>query len=355
MRMFQGCLRVLIPLFVLAVASGCGGGSRGTSVTQYPKWNFEAYQRVAVLPAKTDNRKAEPEADTLTEQLVAALTSNGTFTVLSRGDLKDVLTEQDLSRLADAADPATALPEGRITIAQALIIPRITQFDLVRERQEKIVKVPVVELTGSRRLDRAGRIVFKDERVELFRHAAIVGGSVKVIDAATGKTLLAHTCEPIVNEESRRNAPPNVTPEQMAAVAVRELAKDFYKNIAPIEIRVKLKSKMLIVATDYFDGQYEDTSTLDPSIEEFLIAVRDLPGECDRNDFRVGVAAKDGRANLVEHEFVWSGTYGPKGWQIKFPMKPLRDSGALEFVAKLYSGRNPTPILTRDFELAETK
>jgi hypothetical protein len=141
----------------------------------------------------------------------------------------------------------------------------------------------------------------------------------------------------------------------MAALAVQELAVEFYKVIAPTKAQVKLKGDMLLVAIDYFDGHYETVKKLPRALSEFLLVVRDLPESCERNPFRVAIAAEDGRENLFEQEFVWSGSVGPEGVSFHVPLETLTKAGGDKFVAKVYSGRDPAPILTRNFSLETQK
>ncbi len=74
---------------------------------------------------------AAAAADVLRDELSAT----HAFQVQDRSLLKDVLTEQDLSRLADVADPSTIIPAGKIQAARAIIVPSITVYDLKATRQ----------------------------------------------------------------------------------------------------------------------------------------------------------------------------------------------------------------------------
>jgi hypothetical protein len=280
-----------------------------------------------------------------------ALATNGRFTVLERGALNDVLTEQDLSQLADVADPSTVLPPGKIQAAQALVVGKITDFDLKAERAEKRRPVFAKDSRGRIRRDRSGRpIVVREEIIPIFRHQGTVGGSVRVIDAATGKTIFAHQVPPITHDDAQQGAPPRATPEELAVEAAKEMAVDFYKHIAPIKTEVKLKSDMLIVALDYYDGEYDKTKKVSTELDEFLLVVRELPPECDRNSFRVAIAPEDGR-NVFEEEFVWSSHNPVRGQAFRVPVELLKSAGAEKFVAKLYNAEGEEPLLDREFKL----
>jgi len=336
--------------------AGCGGGSRGTYVTQYPQWEHQQYQRIAVLPGRASTPQAVPAAGVLADRLTSQLAQNGGFTVLSRAEMKEVFAEQDLSRLADAVDEGTALPEGKIKIAQAIVAAKITDYKLIADRQQQTIPRYAVDRRGYPLRDRAGRrIIVGEDTMSVYRHGAEVEASVRVIDAATGKILLSHTARVAPKPRTSYNQPPSKTPEDMADLAVQELAVEFYKAIAPTRIRVKLKGDMLAIATDYYDGRYETVKKLSRSLAEFLLVVRDLPESCERNQFRVAIAAQEGRENLFEQEFIWSGSSGPEGISFHVPLETLTKAGVEKFVAKVYSGRDPQPILTRNFSLAAEK
>ncbi len=336
---------------LVALAGGCHRGG-STFVTQHPNWDFEHYQRLAVLPGRSATPQGVPGVSILTDRLTSLLTQNGAFRVLSRAELKQVFAEQDLSRLADAVDEGTALPEGKIEIAQALVATKITDYKLVADRSEQVVPVYARDRRGRMLLDRAGRpLIAGEEHVWTYRHGAEVEGSIRVIDAATGRILISHTARIAPKPKTSRNRPPKQSPEELAGAAVGELATEFYKLIAPTQLKVKLKADMLIVATDYFDGEYTRPKRLAPELTDFLVVVRDLPEDCDRNQFRIAIAEVEGRTNVFEQDFVWSGSAGPEGLSFRVPMETLTKAGGTDFVAKLYSGRSPEPILRREFNL----
>ncbi len=94
----------------------------------------------------------------------------------------------------------------------------------------------------------------------------------------------------------------------------------------------------------------DKTKKVPTSLDEFLLAVRKLPKECDRNSFRVAIAPEEGR-NVFEEEFVWSSNNPVRGKAFHIPVELLKGAGAEKFVAKLYSGTGEEPLLERDFKL----
>ena len=341
------------PILMLLSAWGCGGSSKSTYITMYPRWDWQQYDRIAVVPfqcvsGKRGSQEAALQATYMLEDMLAA---NGNFTVLSRDAIAAALAEQDLAQLADVADPSTVLPPGKIQIAQALIIGKITQFDTDARREERRRPVYATDNKGRIRRDHRGRpIVVREEVVRYYHHEGTVSGSARVIDAATGKVIFSHNVPAITRDDSQRGSPPSASPEQLAIEAARELAVDCYTHIAPVQTKVKLKSDSLIVALDYYDGEYDKTKKISTELANFMLVVRKLPKECDRNPFRVAIAPEEGR-NLFEEEFVWTANNPVRGQTWQIPVELLKSSGEIKFVAKLYSGNGEQPILKRDFEL----
>ena len=346
--------RALLLATVVAAAFlvGCGGNT--AVVVRKPRWDFDAYERIAVVPAAASDPAAQVHAEQMTMLLSDELAANGAFTVVSRRDLAAVMREQDLA-FTDLADPETALPSGMIQVAEALIIPALLQYELDQYRE--LETVPVF------RTDRRGRLLLRkglpvqigEREVPVYTHLARVAGSVRVVDAATGAILFAHNTVPIEVAESERESPPVETPEFLAGVAIRELARELYVHVAPIEIEVRFDGDSLLLATGYYDGRYDELDKIPANRDTFLLVVRDLPEEVDRNDFTVTITEKDGRTDLFRETFVWSAAAGRRGIVFEVPTGLLKSTGAEEFTAKLYAPGNDEPVLDHDFALVAPK
>jgi hypothetical protein len=335
-------------LLLGALLAGCGGSSRATWIVRQPDWEFERYERLAVLPASVRDPNATLAAEQLTDVLTNLLAQNGQFTVVTRHELADIMREQDLSNLADVVDPSTAIPSGGIKGAQVLVSTTLAEFDVIDRVEEKLIRVP--------RVDRRGRMVGFDEVSVLeYQRGVVLAGGARVIDAETGVVLFAHTTPPIKVERARRGSPPRERVDDLVALAVHDMAQEIYMRVAPVRVRAKFKSDMLEVATDYYDGRYDTTRRLPVSASSFLVVVRELPSECDRNDFRVTITEKDGRVDLWgggdEGRFTWSASAGSRGVSFSVPMARLTATGGREFVAKLYSVGDDEPAIVREFEL----
>lgn len=348
------CFAALMLLLILPACSR----RREAVIVSHPKWEYQDYTRLAVLSFEVP--ASEPEAAGAAQRaenaLVDLLTRNGTFQVASRSDLAAIMTEQDLARLAGVADAATAMPEGMIQVAQAVVIGRITDYELVRDQKEMRLPIYAVDSQGRVIRDRAGRPVQSGEDVRVqYRHLARLGASVRVLDVATGRVLVSYSVPPIEKDDTQWNRPPDESPEQLAEEVAAEIAAAFYKQIAPIEVEVKLDSDSLIVATDYYEGEYHETDKVPSNVPELLVVAREMPSEADRNEFRIAISPKDARGYLAEHQFVWSPSLGQRGEVMRVPVTTLRESGHQEFTAKLFSAGSEVPMIERDFRLVEPR
>lgn len=350
---------VLLAGAILALISGCGSGggkSRKAVITNHPDWPYDKYERIAVLPGRASTPEGAGVAQRLADQLETRLANSGAFKVLNRSELQQVFMEQDLARLADTIDEGTAIPEGRIEAAQAVVAVRLTDYRPKRQRFEEERPIFRRDRYGRMLLDRFGQpIIAGMQREFVYVHGVEVEARMRVIDAATGKILVSDTIRPEPAEEKRRGKPPEESPEEMAARMCEGIAAKFFQKISPTQVRVDLKTSMLAVATGYFDGRFDETRRVPPDAGEIIVAVRGLPPACDGNDFVVAVSAEEGRENLFEKGLTWTRGIGREGLQFRIPLDTLLVRGGERFVAKLYAKGDPEPKLIKPFVIAAEK
>jgi hypothetical protein len=340
-----GCV-IVVALAALAGCNGGGGGRKAVEVVQYPKWEFKEYKRVGVVPMKFNDRKAREAAAAATTTLSSDLAGNGYFDVVPTAEMKDILKEQDLSRISDVADPTTEIPAGRIKRAQALVIPVITDYEAREDRERK--RQPHMTLDAKNR----PKVTYTN--VTEYRSYARVAGTVSVVDTTTGKVLFSQNIGPIEREDTAVNNHAEQKPADLAMEAAQSLAKAFYKSIAPQRMRVKFEEKNLQIALAYFEGRYETTRTVPADIDEFLVVVNGLPQEAVGNQYEVRISPAAGRDYVFQREFTWSGPNGGRGQAL--PVKTTELSAAGErFIAKLFAPGNDAPVLTREFTIAPVR
>ncbi len=96
--------------------------------------------------------------------------------------------------------------------------------------------------------------------------------------------------------------------------------------------------------------KYAKTKKVSTELDNFMLAVRELPSGCNRNAFRVAIAPEDAR-NIWEEKFVWSSHNPVRGKSWTIPVQLLKSAGQEKFVAKLYAAGAEQPMLERDFKL----
>ena len=345
-------LRVLAVGLLACFVYGCnGGGSRRAVITHYPDWPYERYKTIGVVPFKSQVADAPDAGRRIASALEARLVANGTLRVYSRTELATIMTEQDLSRLADVADPRTAIQPGRIKAVQALIVGDCSQYERKADRQRKEIRLPVYSVPDPR-----GHRVPVGERVMTWwshEHRARVAATFRIVDTATGEIVYSSP-QPFVEarEESKRNSPPDASPDELAEQCCQAIAERMVRQIAVSRMEVKLSGKSLLTATEFYDNRWQQEDRFYRDDPKMFVAVCSLPEVCDQNPFRVAVVKKDERRELGGGEFVWSRSLGHRGQSFELvPAELLRAAGPGDFEAKLYSG--PEPILWREFQVED--
>ncbi|MCG3127943.1 MAG: hypothetical protein CHACPFDD_02816 [Phycisphaerae bacterium] len=335
---------------VVLTAAAAWAADEKTVIVRAPEWDYRKFERVAVAPFGCSDPRGVAAAEALHDRIVAGLTACRAFTILSRADLKQVMQEQDLANLADAVDPATKITPGKIQAAQVLLVGKVTAYEAARERFEKTVPRLSLERAGRRGVVPA----LREERVAGYRHRVRLGASLRLLDTATGETVYSCTAGPIEKDDESTGGTPDEDIPELRAAAIGELSAALLGKIAPVRIEVELDSDMLIVATEYFDGKYEETRKISADRRTFLVAVTELPAECAGNAFRLAIALREGREALIEREFVWPADAGARGVPFEIESATLLGKTSErkpEFVAKLYAGVDAPPLLERKFRI----
>lgn len=338
--------RCLALMSLLAVLAGCGGGGR-MLVFREPAWDYSAYERVAVVPVKCADERAQRAADVVTSELTNHLVSarmgdQRTFRVLTRGELADLMREQDLSNV-DFTDPGTRIPENMIQVAQAIVVGSLTDCTLDARRENRTE--PVYKYT------RHGPQIVGQRNYWVHEHFARIGGDVKVIDVATGEVLCSYVATPVERDATSRDHPPSESPEDLACDAARNVALDFATHVAPAWVEVKVDKDCFVIARGYYDGQYDEVKELAADTPEITLVVRALPPACAKNTFRITIADDQRRSTLFDETLVWDPNVSTRGVEHQIPTRPLIDSGAEELVAKFYGPASDEPVMERKFKI----
>ena len=322
---------------LLALAAGCGGGHlKFVQVTRYPTFYQPELKRVAVIQFR--NQTGVPEAgEYMSRRLEIALTTNKTYDVYSRQNLKDVLTEQDLSA-TDLVAPETAQRIGKLTGVQAIICGVCSRYAANTRlvTVKKWIYVP------------NGRSYIAE--VPATQHEALVECNVVVIDAATGQQIAAvHAPAPVAWVEGTP-APWLGTGSVLQYAEMLSIAK-VVQEIAVTRKLIRLGKEVLRTATGEYDAKPDCQDRFVPADTD-VQGVVTLPAEACRNTFKLTIVRKNEREDLADQEFVWA--EGSATEYYKFPIATLVEKGGYGlYTMKLYSGH--APIAWHDFEILQKR
>lgn len=131
----------------------------------------------------------------LADMLVTELVKEGTYTVVERKKLQQVIAEQKMNQ-SDQFDPKAATEIGKLLGVDAIVIGSVTQFGIEKST------------TGT--LDAAGQTYGGLEGIKTHVQTAVVGIDVRLIDTKTAVVLAAATGKGVdrrisVTSDSRRD------------------------------------------------------------------------------------------------------------------------------------------------------
>lgn len=350
--------RVLVPLMCVALVGliGCGGKGSKKVIVQKPQWDYKQFERLAVVPLVAhegggqDPRLAQTAGE-IAGMVSDLLVQNGEFYIVSRRELANIMQEQDLA-LTDWVDPTTVMETGLIQVAEALVVVEVNDLE-INDTVAEESRVRLRRTRSGRVVTRDGLPVLEEVKVRVYRRVARLGGSVRVIDAQTGQTVYAALSGgPLERVYENEGAPPQVSESEAMRDIKRRLAYDLYRQIAPTRVEVKFDKDSLLLAQDYYDGEYDKLKNVPVGLSQFLVVVRQLDEKCDDNDFRVTITEKDGRVDLFDSgPFTWNRGMDRRGIAFDVPTQVLLNAGAEEFTAKLYVVGDDRPAILRDFKL----
>ena len=157
------------------------------SICQVPA-HAEAKRRIAVLPFEYGSvgsyTGTYDVGKGVTELMINKLVSDGTYRVVDRQMLDNILKEQNLS-VSDRADPATAIRIGKILSCDAIVVGTVTNFGF----ETKSVSVGALPSIGSGYIPYVGGLGGALSGFGSKKSKVKVSISARVIDTATSEIL----------------------------------------------------------------------------------------------------------------------------------------------------------------------
>jgi curli biogenesis system outer membrane secretion channel CsgG len=219
-------------IFLSVVLAGLCACSGGDSVIK-KDYNWAAFKRVGVIPAKTNPRALAGVEDIFAKHLMAAGLS-----VIERQKIEYLLNEQKMTLdgvfagAPDGRKPGDILGVDAVLIVQIMAFnpnkKNIATFDNSSKTEEPVfrkVREKNPDGTFTERLKQVGtKVSYRDKNVpELLGYSAQVSVTARLVDAWTGELLWVG---------SRDGEGPSVLSavEDSAGYLSSELAKDIRKN-----------------------------------------------------------------------------------------------------------------------------
>lgn len=146
----------------------------------------DAKRRVAILPfeygAVTSSVGTVDVGKGITTLMITKLVNDGTYRVVDRQMLDQILKEQNLS-VSDRADPATAIKIGKILACDAIIVGTVTNFGF----ENKSVNIGAAASAAASYIPYAGGFGFGNLGVK--KSKVKVAINARIIDTATTEIL----------------------------------------------------------------------------------------------------------------------------------------------------------------------
>ncbi|MBY0549663.1 MAG: hypothetical protein K2W95_20465 [Candidatus Obscuribacterales bacterium] len=155
------------------------------SICQLPA-HADAKRRVAILPfeygAVSSSVGTVDVGKGITTLMISRLVNDGTYRVVDRQMLDQILKEQNLS-VSDRADPATAIKIGKILACDAIIVGTVTHFGF----ENKSVNIGAAASAAASYIPYAGGFGFGSLGVK--KSKVKVAIDARIIDTATTEIL----------------------------------------------------------------------------------------------------------------------------------------------------------------------
>ena len=334
---------------LLAAGAGC---TKKITIYRCPPFWTPKIRSVAVVPFSAPG-SAGPAGINIADELAAALATNPAYKdVYNRSHFQHLLDEERVrSSMTDDPDAMQRLAAAfkKWGKAQTILVGRVTQYHPTRQDTPKREPQNIWNKQTQKMI--AGHRNYIHTRYEA--HVAVTAW---LIDVATGRRL--HATPGAVkgfawSETSPGGSAPEMDSDGCLAAAtnqiVRELRQQFGVTLAEIEVN---PDKDFVLATGPpHDNKWPTANSFSESDDKGLIVLR-LPPVCDRNRFRITIARKGTKTDVLDMDnVVWQRKYPAAGKSYEFSPRDVaaKGGGPGVYLAKFYAG--PEPVMIREFTI----
>ncbi len=340
---------ILFVLVALSLLAGGCGGSKKITITQYPVFWDSAPKSIAVVPF-SNSSTGRNAGKAVSEELVMALTQNGTYKVYDREKIKHLLAEAELREaLSDDVDQA-ASQMVKVKKVDSLLTGSVGTYAATSRREQR--QNPIYGKKG--RIIGYNRFTFHHNEATVVATATLT----KLNRSGSHSTIHSATKSATVKSEGQS---PSLDPFGCLASARRQVVHQLLAEFAVLRTTIKVKQKNVFFTASGqpYDGKWPKTKKFSANADKMIVVLK-LPPNCDRNRFRITVVrkAKDDVPvkDLVTVHVKWTRSMSATGKQIVLSPKKIAQagSGPGKYTLKLYSGP-AKPALKQDFTLEGPK
>ncbi len=331
-------LRTAVSLVIVALAVSAGGCKKKLVIVQYPEFYTPDLKVIAIAPFK--NHTEHPSAGrSISDQLAAKLVHNGTYQVLDRGRLQELMSEQDLMTLRGQTPPGLDKLQGT---AQAILVGSVTSYSATNTTPE--YRQAVVPM-----LDANGNTYNQQVTWTYVRNEAVVAASAQLLRIPDGKPIYG-TGDVIgrMTSESTpppEQAPPAMDPNACLAQARSQAVTQLTEHFAVVQKEIEVDKDALTTAAA--PGAHVEKTDKFFADSPVFIVVR-LPDLAGRNTFDIIVMNRETKQNLCKYELTWQAGNQIAGQAIEIPPGKL-PPGTYE--VRLFSRYQQKHALDTKFEI----
>lgn len=323
----------ILALGAVVVAAGC---SKPVRIKQYPAFWTPELQTLAVVPFRTACQD-QNAGTVVSENFTRALQGNGTYRVMSHGDLGALMDQKDLDIFARGADAAAAAAKFRpLGKVQGLMVGTVTLYNCTSNTQQRSDPQYVY--------DNQGRAIPAGNRVYSYtRNEATVAVSAAMIRVKDGTQI--HATGEAQGHYYSQGEVPSADQYECLRRATQQAVAQLVDEFAVTDKLVKIGPKNFQVASEYYDGKYTYTNRFGAGDKKMLVVLQ-LPQACDRNHFRIAIVRENDRKDLAETAVTWDRQWSGRGQAFEFDPSEIAKSGGGPgiYLVKLYAGPDPIVI-----------
>lgn len=316
---------------VMAAAAALGGcDGKQVIVSRYPSfWTDQTDIRVIAMAPLADPQSTPGAGAAVADRIAAAVAASGGYQVLGRQTVANRLSAEQFEALRNRDAQAIAAMQDELA-AQAVLVGQVTRYSWSQSREQRIKTIPQYGF------DAHGNYAVRSYHNEPFwwtRYTAVVDARLDLITLTDGKIL--HSLAMTGTYASEGEDPP-VDGAGAMNNAMQALARQAAAELNIVRRQIEIDSDVLRTAVDLRGDEWDFAKSFPADAAKMYVVVT-LPGEADRNRFRLEFVRKGRDEALAERRIIWDRRYRTFGWDFS-PREITAQAGPGTYTVRLYSG-----------------